>query len=153
MKNLVVIVLSISLLANLYFLHTRRPEVEITRTTDTLWKDTVIRDSFPYPVYVETVRNNVDSLFTVDSVLVPVYLPIEQKQYETADYKAVVEGYNPRLVSIDIYQRYPVITNTDTKYIKSNQKWGIGIQAGYGISSDRAGPYIGIGIQYNLFSF
>lgn len=153
MKNFLTIFLSISLLASLYFLHTRQPEVEIIRTTDTLWMDTVIRDSFPVPVYVEKVRYEIDTLHSVDSVLIQVYLPIEQKQYETADYKAVVEGYNPRLVSIDIYQRYPVITNTDTKYIKSNQKWGIGIQAGYGISSDRAGPYIGIGIQYNLFSF
>lgn len=37
------------------------------------------------------------------------------------------------------------------------RRWGVGVQAGYGLTvrNDRtvAAPYIGVGIQYNLFSF
>jgi hypothetical protein len=33
------------------------------------------------------------------------------------------------------------------------KRFGIGIQAGYGLTGDRLAPYIGVGVQYNLFTF
>lgn len=33
------------------------------------------------------------------------------------------------------------------------RRWGVGVQAGYGITADGLRPYIGVGVQYHLFSF
>ena len=95
----------------------------------------------------------VDTMITAivsgnDSVAVTV--PITQKVYEDSTYRAYVSGYHPALDSITIFQRNEIV------YIRSPTKpkrWGIGIQAGYGITPKRVEPYIGIGISYNILSF
>lgn len=90
---------------------------------------------------------------TIDSV--QVELPIEQKRYADSTYTAYVSGYEPRLDSIFVYPRREIvkITTERTAYKYRNRRFGIGIQAGYGITPKGAKPYIGIGISYNLFSF
>ena len=62
----------------------------------------------------------------------------------------------PQLDSIQIYQRTEFIT----KEIKTNTKpkrWGIGLQAGYGVSLHEGqiqpGPYIGVGLYYSLINW
>ena len=49
---------------------------------------------------------------------VEVKIPITQKVYEDSTYKVVVRGYNPELVSLDIYNRtlyYPVVEKVEVK--------------------------------------
>lgn len=153
MKKWIIALLIIGWIGSLYFSYKWRPSQEIIRQTDTLWYETVLRDSFPVPVYVEKLRYVIDTLFSVDSVFIPVEIPIERKEYETPDYKAVIEGYRANLLSMEVYQRTQVITNTDTRYIKTKPSWGIGVQVGYGIIGKEMSPYIGIGIQYNVLTF
>lgn len=133
----------------------------------------VVRDTV---IKVETYRDTVTIVKPVpvketvyDSILVPVVdtmhirdtayisLPKERKEYRDSDYVAVVTGYRPELESISVFPITKVITQTITIREKSKPKpWGVGIQAGfggfYGISSRRVdyGPYIGVGISYNL---
>lgn len=59
-----------------------------------------------------------------------VVLPIHEKVYEDSAYKAVVRGYNPELVSLDIYNSTRTITITKTKQPKVVV--GIGPYAGFG---------------------
>ena len=39
-----------------------------------------------------------------------VILPIERKEYKTAEYSAIIEGFRPSLVSMEVYPRTMVIT-------------------------------------------
>lgn len=89
-----------------------------------------------------------------------IYLPVilEQKVYEDPDstYRAVVSGpaidkYGPKLDTISVYSRKETVYQTKTVYVEPS-RWSIGLQAGYGASKDGLTPYIGIGIQYNLWN-
>lgn len=112
------------------------------------------------PVYIERR--------VVDSVLVPVYvdriirdtvtdvvyveLEREQRRYQDSTYCAWVSGIEPRLDSIRTFNTtyHHIVTQYERR------KWAVGVTAGYGaMISDglRAGPYIGIGLQYNLWQF
>ena len=67
-----------------------------------------------------------------------------------------VSGYRPQLDSIHIYHRTEYITK-EIKTVAKPKRWGIGLQAGYGVSFSnkqiQATPYIGIGISYNILTW
>ena len=95
-----------------------------------------------------------DTLMLHDTVL--VNLPIEQRQYSDPRYTAWVSGYRPQLDSIQIYQRTEYITK-EIKTVAKPKRWGIGLQAGYGVSLHNGqvftAPYIGVGLSYSIFSW
>lgn len=66
--------------------------------------------------------------FTADSVQVAI--PITERTYEDSTYKAVVRGYKPELVSLDMYNSTRTITITNTKQPKVVV--GIGPYTGFG---------------------
>lgn len=137
---------------------TERHGLETVVELDTL----VIRDTVRerYPVYVERTVTDTMLVALTDTVTVSdtvyVRLPREQKRYADTNYAAWVSGYRPSLDSIEVYP----VTRYVTKEIilpAPAKRWGIGIQAGYGVGL--AGgkvvgvPYIGIGISYDLIRF
>ena len=125
---------------------------------DTLYvRDTVveIRPVFDAEITVPDMAVVIEDSIIVkdDSLLV---LPMQQRHYKGENYEAWVSGYHPALDSIRVFPE----TRYITKEVKAQHKptrWGIGIQAGYGISLPdgrlQAAPYIGIGISYNLIRF
>lgn len=133
----------------------------VTRTDTVVRTDTLARTlpSATDTVFIRTKRvkaavslpSTTDTLVLRDSVMVD--LPITQQVYSDTSYTAWVSGYLPRLDSIAIYR--PVTTITTTIREKPpNKRWGIGIQAGYGVSTEgRFAPYLGVGITYNLWRF
>lgn len=86
----------------------------------------------------------------VDTIKELVYLPREYMVYKDTSYRAVVSGVQPRLDSIEIFQR--TYTNTITKTIKvpDRKRWGFGIQAGAGYDGKKVRPFVGLGVQYDL---
>lgn len=95
-----------------------------------------------------------DTLMLHDTVL--VYLPIEQRQYSDPRYTAWVSGYRPQLDSIHIYQQTQYITK-EVKVATKPKRWGIGLQAGYGVSLYNGqvfpAPYIGVGLSYAIINW
>lgn len=95
-----------------------------------------------------------DTLMLHDTVL--VHLPIEQRQYSGPRYTAWVSGYRPQLDSIHIYQQTEYITK-EVKTVTKPKRWGIGLQAGYGVSMHNGqlfpAPYIGVGLSYSIVSW
>ena len=79
-----------------------------------------------------------------DSVQVEV--PIECKTYEGENYRAVVQGFRPELVSIDIRQQ----TVTVTEYKRKWWSVTIGPQLGYGFTPAGWQPYAGIGASVGI---
>ncbi len=124
----------------------------ITRIDTIVIRDT-IRDTVPIPVTRRIVRT--DTVFVRaagDTVFVDVEIPVEQKIYETTDYRAVVEGFRPALVEMELYRNTAFVTR-ETLRAKAPEKWGIGLQAGWGISPKGAAGYIGVGVQYRILAW
>jgi hypothetical protein len=134
----------------------------VTRVDTLVVRDT-IRDTVPVPrtrhiVRIDTVwLRSVDEKSPADSIKVET--PIEQKIYQTDDYRAVVEGFRPALVEMEIYRNTLHIdreTHTTTTITPRPKRWGIGIQIGYGYAPTAVAtgrnfhPYVGIGAQYNI---
>ena len=89
---------------------------------------------------VDHFRDSTKMMQPCDSVVVEV--PIEQRTYEGENYRAVVQGFRPELVSIDI--RIPKIAAPATQRAK-RWRFTVGVQMGYGFTPAGWQPYAGIG--------
>lgn len=120
----------------------------ITRHLPTAKRDTFLPENY--------AQNNVENIppqeMSDERDSMAVEIPITQKRYEGAGYRAYVSGYEPNLDSIFVF---PKTTTIRERAYKPPNKWHIGITAGYGygFSSKHAEPYIGVGITYSIISF
>lgn len=129
----------------------KRAECGYKERVDTLLVyDTITRVK---PVYIaSTPIVRYDTLRARDTIAVPV--PIERRVYADSNYRAVVSGWHPSLDSISVYPATKIITIERERVEKERSRWGLGIQAGAGLSANGAAvPYVGVGVQYNLFSW
>ena len=106
---------------------------------------------------IDTIRmpkTITDTLMLHDTVF--VNLPIEPPQYSDPPHTASASGSRPQLHSIRIYQQREFITK-EIKTVTKSKRWGIGLQAGYGVSLHNGqvftAPYIGVGLSYSIFSW
>ena len=78
----------------------------------------------------------------------------EARVYEDSTYRAVVSGYHPSLDTIAVYPRHSVVTLYSNNVVQGQKKrWGLGVQAGYGVTGDGLSPFIGVGISYNVLAW
>ena len=125
-----------------------RTEVE----RDTIVVRDTIREYYPQEVervVVKTERVEVP-IIVRDTIreVVEVEIPIEEKEYKSEEYYAVIGGYNPYLKSIEVYPRTEYINTTET--ITKRKRWGVslGVQGGYGITPVGWQPYAGVGVSF-----
>lgn len=143
---ILVILLSIAVL----FLWDRKGNMPSRSMCDTIITYDTVRDTVPKIVYKRYIRTDTAYLPTLngkDSIhdSVRVAIPIVQKEYKTMQYHAYVSGYNAALDSIRVFIPHITIRERD------NKRWGLGVQVGYGVCGNRTSPYIGIGVNYNIF--
>ena len=126
---------------------------EVVRDTIITNRIDTIRDTVPVPVY-ESVVDSFPFVVPVpvpgDTVRDTLYLPITQKTYKGSLYTAYVSGYRAKLDSIEVYSK------TRTVFVRERVKrkrFGLGVQAGYGIAGNKLGPYVGIGVSCNLWEW
>jgi hypothetical protein len=96
----------------------------------------------------------VDTLWMRDTF----YIELDREQLIWKDSLSTIfaSGFRPQIDSVHHYVKERVITRELTEIVKKPCRWGVGIQAGYGICvSDgiRTAPYVGIGVSYNLLSW
>ncbi len=121
---------------------------------DTIVVRDTVRDTVPVDRWRTFVRVDTCYLVRVDSLMlrdtVRVEMPIEQVEYRTDRYRAVVEGWRPKLLSIECYDSRQIIT--DTRRVATRKRWGIvlGAQVGYGITPEGPQPYAGVGLSFGL---
>lgn len=139
---------------------TRKP----TAQTDTVTTVVTIRDTITQykPEYITKTVIRRELVEVTDTVTINdttyIALPFERREYSDSNYRAVVTGYRPELESISVYPKTQIITQTVTRTVQvpERKRWGVGVQAGfggfYGISSKRVdyGPYMGVGVSYNI---
>lgn len=77
-----------------------------------------------------------------------VNLPIEEREYKSEEYYAIVGGYSPYLKSIEVYPTTKYITATES--VKERKHWGVslGVQGGYGFTPKGWQPYAGVGVSF-----
>ena len=133
------------------------PEPTIIETRDTL----VVTDTMRGTEFVEVYREVRDTMWVDVGDIVVVHdttylpLPREYVTYQDSSYKAVVSGFKPRLEELEMYPQKEIITIQTEKTITVSKKtrFGVGVQAGYGITPAGFQPYLGLGISYNLLAF
>lgn len=122
------------------------------RVSDTIVIRDTVRIDKPTPYYVEVVR--IDTIAQIDTVTVTI--PIERKTYQNEDYRAIIEGYKPSLISMDIYRKTTLIrdtiqiNNTITRY--KPPRWAVSVGPGVGYGPKGIQPYIGINVGYVIWS-
>lgn len=136
----------------------KAPEREVIMHTDTLTvRDTIVERR---PVFVTVDRVDTMLIAIRDTVTLRdtsyVVIDREQRHYKGENYEAWVSGYRPQLDSVWVFPETRYIT-TENISVAARKRWGIGIQAGYGVGVNSgqvtAFPYIGVGISYNLIRF
>lgn len=159
MKNVVIAVIALALIAVAFLLGRRsvKPEIVEIHRTDTV----VVRDTVRETVLVPKIRylTRVDTVLLLvpgDTVKVPVLVPISRKVYEGEDYRAVVSGFRASLDTLNIFRKTQTVTNTVVQRVEvpgKPKRWGIGVSAGYALTPQGMKPYIGAGVQYNFLSW
>ena len=96
------------------------------------------------PVHDTLWRCKTDTLVIRDSIQVDV--PIEQRKYKGNNYTAVVQGYQPELVSIDVRCPVPVAPEDKRKWLAVT----VGPQVGFGFTPKGWEPYAGIGVTAGI---
>ncbi len=135
---------------------------DVTQMVDTLvverWDTITISQPTEVVRYVmryDTIRDSsitiiVDTNSATPTAIIPIERTIYRDSTENAKYEAFLSGYRAKLDSIYIECLNKETTITITEREKAS-RWGIGIQAGVGVSAQGiAAPYVGVGIQYRL---
>lgn len=128
--------------------------------------DTIVKthtDSFfiqaPIVYKVKEIRRDTAQVWSQqieDSV--QVELPYIQKEYRDSTYSAWVSGYKDvNLDSIRVFQHNKIVQiNNNIERIKyKNKHWHIGpsVGVGYDFKNNRVAPYLGVSVQYSIFSW
>ena len=129
----------------------------VTVKVDTLYLHDTLRVDTPVIVerrVVDTMTVEVTDYLVVHDTAF-VNLPREEVEYRDSSYRAIISGFNPRLEEIELYPQKQIITiQTETvKTVTSKARWGVGAQAGYGITPAGFQPYLGVGVSFNLLSW
>lgn len=125
----------------------QKPSVSVSRPDSIADTVNIISDSLA----IGKLPSVADSLSSApDSV--DVLIPITEKEYRTDDYRIVVSGYRPQLVSAEFYRR------TQTGVVNApkpkRKRWGLGLSGGYGIGiSGKMEPVLAVTITYNLLQW
>lgn len=133
----------------------QRIEEILNAPADTVYKRDTITITKPVPVAARPSKEKVaipDTLIIQDTLLQVYELPREELIYKGEDYRAVVSGVQPRLDSIAVFPKTIEINKIVREIERKKTRWGIGIQAGYGYNGREFSPYIGVGVQYSIFT-
>jgi hypothetical protein len=127
-----------------------RVDTLVVRDTITQYKPILeerrVIERVPFPV--------VDTLMMRDTLY--VYLEREQVIWQDSLARVYASGISPQVDSVEHFVTEKIITRETIVPQIQKTRWGIGIQAGYGVYLDgqvRTAPYIGVGISYNLLRF
>lgn len=123
---------------------------EMKPDTTYIHDTTYIPEPVPVLMYVDRTETELISESPIIIHEDSLEIPIETKVYENEKYKAVVEGYHPKLKDLEIYSeqiriRQPVVIHSS--------KWSIGVTGGLVVTEDRVKPGVVIGATYSLKQF
>lgn len=79
-------------------------------------------------------------------------VPRTQKRYVDSTYMAWISGYEPRLDSIEVYQKTVVVTKRVEGRVK-NRRFNVGLTGGfgYGVFTRKPDVWVGVGCTWRMF--
>lgn len=79
-------------------------------------------------------------------------VPRTQKRYVDSTYMAWISGYEPRLDSIEVYQKTVVVTKSVEGRVK-NRRFNVGLTGGfgYGVFTRKPDVWVGVGCTWRIF--
>lgn len=170
-REIIIAVCALGVIVSAWLLgsrHGQRVALEQETRTDTVTRIVTVYKDFPQPqksaitgqIAVPAYKFIADTIKRVETREITlhdttiVFLPREQKYYEEADgrLRLWVSGYDPMLDRWELDERETTVTRTVLP-----RRWSIGITAGYGAAiHDKTvmlSPFVGVGVNYAIFSF
>ena len=148
-KLLIIFIIVLICLKCCYYFKAKEEKIPQTDTITIIKRDTITIIK-PQPVirYVDKIVR--DTLYSVDSIPVPINIPIETKVYQDSNYRAIISGYRPQLDTISIFNKNQI--HTINKITYKTKKWNISpaVGIGYGIYHKKIDMYVGFSINYNF---
>ena len=95
-----------------------------------------------------------DTIWRHDTMLIQVER--EQLVWQDSLSRIYASGILPQIDSVQHFLKKIVVNREISTPYKVKSRWGIGIQAGYGVYYNgqvKTAPYIGVGISYNILSW
>lgn len=139
----------------------KQTKVEIREVHDTIVKTRT--DSFfiqsPIVYKVDTLKVHTEQVWSPhEQDYVQAELPYISKEYRDSTYSAWVSGYKDvNLDSIRVFQHNKIVEINSIKYVTKykNKHWHIGpsVGVGYDFTNNRVAPYLGVSVQYSIFSW
>lgn len=126
--------------------------VRLPAARDTVQAVRYVKVRLPYDVVGKEATDSAraDTVVITDSVGLEVVLPAESRHYADTLYDAWVSGVDARLDSIRVYNR----TKTIVQPIRDDRRrWGVGVTAGAGWNGRGIGPFIGVGLTWDIVRF
>lgn len=163
MKHYIVILAAVALVVASFFLgrrSCRSPEGQIIEIHDTTTVIKTVRDTVRKIVTRTIARIDTVYLATadtsspgdsVDNTLkdsVNVELPIERVTVKGDHYTAVIEGFRPSLVDMQIDIPTQYVTTTKTENVRRRWSLAVGPQIGAGYGIGGFTPYVGVGFTF-----
>lgn len=155
------IFLSFSIWAIILFFIFRKPKeaVEYEVKTDTVRiSDTIVIFDTVRITEFQPVKEYITRHDTIFLDTLKAFIPISVKEYSTEQYKAIIEGYKPNLLELEIYQKQTTIfdtirINTSTTITRYKQpRFAVSIGGGAGSDGKKFVPFVGVTFGYVLWS-
>lgn len=131
------------------------PTEPIKSKVDTLFIRDTITQIQPISVEKRVIEKQLvkvtDTLSLHDTLF--VYLDREQVVWQDSLSVVYASGILPQVDSVRHFQESRIITIEKAIPQPVKTKWGLGVQAGYGIGSGGLSPWVGIGVSYNILSW
>lgn len=133
---------------------------DIKQIVDTMYvRDTITQEK---PVYVDRIKlqkvpvqvEKIDTLKIHDTLY--VYLQKEQVVWQDSLSRVYASGILPQVDSVQHFIQERIVTIQTSVPVKKPCRWGVGIQAGYGVQFGdqiQVAPYVGVGLSFNLLSW
>lgn len=139
----------------------RRTRTSAPQTVTKIVRDTLtVRDTITVstPVYLTRREIRRDTVAVTDTLRVRdtlvVVLPREQVEWRDSLVTVWASGIRPTVDSVRHYTRTEIVTQTVTvPGPRKVSRWGLGVQAGYGVSDKGLTPYVGVGLSYNILAW
>ena len=115
-------------------------------TEPVLVKEEVVRyDTIFFPI-VDELESNGELSNGLSNDSANVIIPITERTYEDSTYRAVVRGFKPELVSLDLYRKEVYYPITIEKMVKPKIVVSAGVYGGFGAKGADYGFGISVGV-------
>lgn len=133
-RNIIIalVILVMGIAVGLLLRKTEYVETTIVQRDTTVVVDThIVERPVPYKVTVtDTLLKEVTDTVRLNDTLY-VRLPLEKREYRRDEFYAVVSGYNPSLIHMEVYPKTVYVTETERETVRQRNYLSVGAEMLY----------------------